>query len=225
MSTVKFRLALKQINKTFIQKMSTVSKENPVNLNNYHMNKKPFYIFPIPKDITPSFELVRTLSNALNKMTYYYYEKEYSDKNFISGANLAITQMAKAIREHDIEAINELTVKQFATEIREKMAIIPQDVLKERLSFTKDNIVHAFIHALFTAPQKPFNLDPEALCFYGKVVAIIDPNSTQQVSLNKALKNANDDTLFCNVTVCRHLNPLDIWKISHINFFDKRFVY
>uniref|UniRef100_A0AC34GRL9 Uncharacterized protein n=1 Tax=Panagrolaimus sp. ES5 TaxID=591445 RepID=A0AC34GRL9_9BILA len=205
--------------------MSTVSQENTAALNNFHGNKKPFYLFPVPTEITPSFELTRSFSNAINKMSYYYYEREYSDKNFINGAKMAITQMAKAIREHDIEAVTELTVKQFSMELREKMSIIPQDVLQKHLSFTKDNIVHAFIHSLLTAPKEAFNLDPEALCFYGKVIAVIDPHSTQQVSLNKALKNANDDTLFCNVTVCRHLNPLDIWKVSHINFFEKRFVY
>uniref|UniRef100_A0A914YEV5 Uncharacterized protein n=1 Tax=Panagrolaimus superbus TaxID=310955 RepID=A0A914YEV5_9BILA len=205
--------------------MSTISQENTAALQFHNNNKKPFYLFPVPTDITPSFELTRTVSNAINKMSYYYYEREYSDNNFINGGKMAITQMAKAIREHDIEAVTELTLKQFSIELREKMSIIPQDVLQKRLSFTQDNIVHAFIHSLLTAPKEAFNLDPEAVSFYGKIIAVIDPHSTQQVSLHKALKNANNDTLFCNVTVCRHLNPLDLWKVSHINFFEKCVVY
>ena len=60
----------------------------------YSHFSEPFHLFPAPKDITPTFEIYRTIANALTKLSYHYFEPEYSEAKFINGAKLVSFSVA-----------------------------------------------------------------------------------------------------------------------------------
>ncbi|KAE9555674.1 hypothetical protein FO519_001145 [Halicephalobus sp. NKZ332] len=152
-------------------------------------------------------------------MAYIKMEPEYTDDRFVNGAKQAISLVAKALREDDNELLSSTSLKAFSTTLMDRVKELPREVVQRRMSFEKENIVHACIHSCVISSNKAFNVELDGMTYFGTVIAVIDPKSTEQVSLATALKRASSDVLICNITVCRQLRPLGIWKISHVNFF------
>uniref|UniRef100_A0AC34R0C6 Tim44-like domain-containing protein n=1 Tax=Panagrolaimus sp. JU765 TaxID=591449 RepID=A0AC34R0C6_9BILA len=194
-----------------------VAGKNEVPLQN---SVKQFYLFPAPMVTTPSFELWRSIGNTVAKVAYSRYEPQYTDKGFINGSKQAISLIAKAIREQNNELISSLSLKRLSYALFDRLKDFPPEFLQTRFSFDENNIIHGFFHSCIMSNDRSFSLDISEMAFFGTVVAIIDPNSTKPVPISEALKDVNSQTLFCNITVCRRINPLGPWKISHINFFD-----
>uniref|UniRef100_A0A914EP34 Uncharacterized protein n=1 Tax=Acrobeloides nanus TaxID=290746 RepID=A0A914EP34_9BILA len=184
--------------------------------------EKAFYLFKSPQVILSNLELIKGIGNKWSKAYYkYLIEPTYSNAGFLNGAERGIHLAATYMRESKFEKLNRIMTSELVEKIKNRMHELPPDLVQEKLKFEQENIIHSFIHSTMLSSDRLMSL--KGLAFYGTVVAFIDDmdrNSTSKKSLRQIIKSPN--WLCCNVTFCRQLDPPGIWKITDINFFDKK---
>uniref|UniRef100_A0A7E4ZZ62 Mitochondrial import inner membrane translocase subunit TIM44 n=1 Tax=Panagrellus redivivus TaxID=6233 RepID=A0A7E4ZZ62_PANRE len=210
---------------TFVRSLSVVAEASIAStVPKSRQHGARFALFPTPTVVTPPFELSRSLGNLISKLTYLGFELGYTDAKFASGAESAIALAAKCIKQNDSAAMSAIMLSPCVSKLRQRLDEIPPELVQKRFDFTRDNIIYSGYHSSVISSNKAFNLDVGEMTYFSTAIAVIQPDSTKRVSLRTAISKATPDTLFCNITVCRQLSPLGLWRISDINFFDQSFV-
>lgn len=85
--------------------------------------------------------------------------------------------ISKALKEGDNSIIRNLTLTACATKLYDRIKDFPEELIKKKFSFEKENIIHAYVHSSVISPNKAFN---RKCCFeeksYHSISSGIKPN-------------------------------------------------
>lgn len=65
--------------------------------------------------------------------------------------------LSKALKEGDNKIISNLTLSTCATKLFDRIKNFPEELIQEKFSFKKENIIHAYIHSSVVSPNTAFN--------------------------------------------------------------------
>ncbi|VDM95183.1 unnamed protein product [Thelazia callipaeda] len=200
-----------------------ISKEGPA-----ENDSKPFVLLEEKKCIIPVFDLSRRLGNVLAQFRYrYFFEKQFSVESFLSGAVQASILCGDYIRRKDWSNLRRIMVEDCVSELQARLS--SSDQCLERLKFSLDDVICSVIDSSYTCGKlqpgvsgvRSF-LPLKHRAFYTQVIIYIKKsNIDQNMNIEQLLRTSpRRSLLICNITLSRILNPLGMWKVTRINFFD-----
>ncbi|VIO95844.1 Uncharacterized protein BM_BM6956 [Brugia malayi] len=190
---------------------------------------KPFILLEDDKSIVPVFDLNRRLGNVFAQFRYrHFFEKEFTVKGFLNGAIQAAVLCAGYIRYGDWGNLRRIMIDETVSELQTRFDPFNMEDF-ERLQFSTNDVICSVIDSSYTCGKiQPktsglrsfFPLKHRA--FYSQAIIYIKKsNMNENESIERLLRiSPPGSLLICNITLSRILNPLGMWKVTRINFFD-----
>ncbi|VDM23641.1 unnamed protein product [Toxocara canis] len=187
-------------------------------------SKRLFALLPRRGVVIPSFDVQRRIGNFLSQFIYQrLFEKEYTLNGFLNGITEAALLCARHISDGNWDRLGAIMNSEAVDELRERYEWLSEDD-KKRLRFSTNDVICAFIHSTFISGRRIFRISkPSNFAFYGIAVLYIRKDESINVdeAPHKLLQSSPPGSIMiCNVTISRPLNPLGIWKVTKVNFFD-----
>uniref|UniRef100_A0A0M3IDW3 Tim44 domain-containing protein n=1 Tax=Ascaris lumbricoides TaxID=6252 RepID=A0A0M3IDW3_ASCLU len=187
-------------------------------------NRQMFTLLPRRGVVIPSFDLQRRLCNMLSQFIYQrFFEKEYTLEGFLNGITEAAILCGQHISNGNWDRLGAIMNSEAVDELRERYDSLSEND-KSRLRFTVDDVICSFIHSTFISGRRIFRISkPSNFAFYAIAVLYIrrDTSVNMDEAPEKLLETSPPGSIMIsNVTISRPLNPLGIWKVTKINFFD-----
>ncbi|KAF7639855.1 Phosphoinositide phospholipase C [Meloidogyne graminicola] len=189
-----------------------------------------FYLFKSPTIIMPAFGILRRV--VFNPSSRWLYkkrcEKTFTKEKFLNGAVMegAARLAALNLREHRLDKFQEISTKNLANYLRDRLSQIDDEVLQQKLNFTQNQIVGGFIYSSFFSMENFVRAckrlwsnvltdKHDALTYNGMFVFYIDKSIKQQKdeenneennlwrpqirSISKLMKKP-ENLLICNIS-------------------------
>lgn len=168
-------------------------------------------LFPAPKALVPPFEITRKIGNAFSQTVYKLcFEKSFSLEGLIRGANEGVALIGHHIHDGNWEKMASITTTDLVDTAQTSTQSLTKEQL-ERIKFSKDDIVHSFLHSSIITGKNLFKLSESGnLGIYFTVVSYVRTSNSvpDSISLRQATGKYKNDLMAVNVTFARTLNPL-----------------
>uniref|UniRef100_A0A0R3RVX6 Uncharacterized protein n=1 Tax=Elaeophora elaphi TaxID=1147741 RepID=A0A0R3RVX6_9BILA len=190
---------------------------------------KSFILLEEDRYVVPVFDLNRRLGNVFAQFRYRkFFEKEFTVKGFLNGAIQAAVLCADYIRQGDWGNLRRIMIDEAVSELQMRFDPFNAEDF-ERLQFSINDVIYSVIDSSYTCGKTQpktsglrsfFPLKHRA--FYSQVIIYIKRgNIDENQSIQRLLRISPPGSLLvCNITLSRILNPLGMWKVTRINFFD-----
>ncbi|KAL3997409.1 hypothetical protein ACH3XW_10785 [Acanthocheilonema viteae] len=208
---------------------SSVSNQKTSELNILRDGNKPFILLEEDRSVIPVFDFNRRLGNVFAQFRYrYLFEKEFTVKGFLNGAIQAAQLCADYIRQGDWGNLRRIMIDDAVSELQTRFDPFNVEDF-ERLKFSINDVIYSVINSSYTCGKiqpKTSGLrsffPAKHRAFYSQAIIYIKKsNIDESKSIERLLRILPPGSLLiCNITLSRILNPLGMWKVTRINFFD-----
>ncbi|CAG9530890.1 unnamed protein product [Cercopithifilaria johnstoni] len=208
---------------------SSVSNHQTSELSISKNSNKPFILLEENRSVIPVFDFNRRLGNVFAQFRYrYFFEKEFTVKGFLNGAIQAAVLCADYIRHGDWGNLRRILTDEAVSELQARLDPFNAEHF-ERLQFSIDDVIYSVINSSYTSGKiqpKTSGLrsffPAKHRAFYSQAIIYIKKsNIDESKSIERLLRiSPPGSLLICNITLSRILNPLGMWKVTRINFFD-----
>ncbi|EFO23557.2 hypothetical protein LOAG_04921 [Loa loa] len=208
---------------------SSISNHQISELNASKSADKSFILLEEDKSVVPVFDLNRRLGNIFAQFRYrHFFEKEFTVEGFLNGAIQATVLCADYIRHGDWGNLRRIMIDEAVSELQMRFDPFNMEDF-EWLKFSVSDVIYSVIDSSYTCGKiQPktsglrsfFPLKHRA--FYSQAIIYIKKsNIDESKSIEHLLRiSPPRSLLICNITLSRILNPLGMWKVTRINFFD-----
>lgn len=193
-------------------------------------DSRPFILLEEDRYVVPAFDLQRRLGNVLAQYKYRkLHENEFTVAGFLNGAIQAAELCARFIRRGDWGSLRRIMIDEAVSELQTRFDPFSENDF-ERLKFSVNDVICSVINSSYTCGKMQPNVSGLRSYFPLKhrsfyTQAIIYIKKSDDIDMNKSIEHLLRHSqprslLICNITLSRILNPLGMWKVTRVNFFD-----